>query len=1234
MKQNFIQTIILFLSLTVGVGTQVYGQTYGIDHSTYVGRNATYINSGFFDAGLNNPAINSGTSWSSPNGTGSANNQFVGYLLNGRHTIVSVSTRGRADQDQWVTSYNLEGTKNGTTWVLIGSYTGNTNRNTIVTNNVANTDNDWIGFRINPTGRNGYNSMRFQFNVIADNDNDNVLNGYTNLDDRDDDNDGIIDTNDGCTNPATMAITSGSYSVINGFNATFTFNQSAFGAISGTITSTGDSFRAAGGGITCWENRGNKNYDMNVTSQGSFYPTAFGLFGVVYENDGAVYNRYGGFIFTLADGTVINNPAATLTQNYLGAAPFGSPLGAFNQNGSTYYGDSSLNGSSGTQQGWGFVVFTQAVLNQIIAGGGVRRIQFTQLTTRGGDAGHDIAFYGTYAFCRDLDQDGLADHVDNDSDGDGCPDAIEGAGTFLAGDLDANNRLSGGVQTAPADRNGVPNAAIAGQEAGTSFVAATVTAPVLEDLLVQPGGALSLSVAATGSNATSYAAGSPVYGTPGNANAQITYQWYKGNPDDNGVLITNGGVYSGATSATLNISNTSGLIDETFYVVMGHQNNPCFRLVRDISLLDRCNPANGIPDTDGDGISNDCDLDDDNDGILDELEGTFLSANQQLNYEFYDGSFTSTNNIPTTGALATGTVNQIDNDVLQNAVDPGDTETYAFRYTGYIFISNPGAYTFFTTSDDGSRLFINNTQVVDNDFDQGPTERSGNITLTTGWHTIQLVYRQGGGGRAFSVAYQGPSIVKQALPFSILSSFKPGNGQLAYEFYDGSFTSTNNIPTTGALATGTVNQINNDVLQNAVDPGDADTYGIRYSGFIYIANPGTYTFFTTSDDGSRLFINNTQVVNNDFDQAATERSGTITLTSGWHAIQIVYREGASLQSLSVAYQGPSIAKQALPFSILSSFNSADRDFDGVINSLDNDADNDGVPDALEAEPTLVGSLLDTNGRFNNGINPQGIPSSANGGTGFTPVDKDGDGKPNYLDIDSDNDGIVDFIESQPTVGFIALSGTVNAAGIDNAFVNNGGVRTALIDTDNDDEADMFDTNSDDDTETDYFEAYDTNGNGAIAGGELVPSNADRDNDGLDNRFDLYNISSLLTGLNASNGTQTALSFPDTDIVGGEPNWRENICTNIPNLGTPSSSTAVGISTHTAKQANWPTNVPNGIIVLESSNKGFVITRISSAARDASSFVPVEGMLIYNTTVNRFQLRKAGAWVNLKRGCIN
>lgn len=58
----------------------------------------------------------------------------------------------------------------------------------------------------------------------------------------------------------------------------------------------------------------------------------------------------------------------------------------------------------------------------------------------------------------DTDNDGVFDHLDNDSDADGCPDAIEGAGNILITQVNGAGQINGGQ-----DSDGIPTLASGGQ---------------------------------------------------------------------------------------------------------------------------------------------------------------------------------------------------------------------------------------------------------------------------------------------------------------------------------------------------------------------------------------------------------------------------------------------------------------------------------------------------------------------------------------------------------------------------------------------------------------------------------------------------------------------------------------------------------------------------------------------------------------------------------------------------
>jgi hypothetical protein len=94
---------------------------------------------------------------------------------------------------------------------------------------------------------------------------------------------------------------------------------------------------------------------------------------------------------------------------------------------------------------------------------------------------------------------------------------------------------------------------------------------------------------------------------------------------------------------------------------------------------------------------------------------------------------------------------------------------------------------------------------------------------------------------------------------------------------------------------------------------------LRFTSYIEIpaSETGTYTFYTTSDDGSQLLVDGEQVVNNDGLHAAEEKSGTVSLEAGWHKVVVEYfeRTGAE-ETLDVSWKGPAFTKQVLPESRL------------------------------------------------------------------------------------------------------------------------------------------------------------------------------------------------------------------------------------------------------------------------------------------------------------------------------
>jgi beta-glucosidase len=84
--------------------------------------------------------------------------------------------------------------------------------------------------------------------------------------------------------------------------------------------------------------------------------------------------------------------------------------------------------------------------------------------------------------------------------------------------------------------------------------------------------------------------------------------------------------------------------------------------------------------------------------------------------------------------------------------------SWSAKWTGTLTPPTTGSYTFSLRSDDGSRLFVNGQQIIDNWADQPATTKTGTVTLTAGQPvSIEVDYFQDGGGSELSLGWQIPN---------------------------------------------------------------------------------------------------------------------------------------------------------------------------------------------------------------------------------------------------------------------------------------------------------------------------------------------------------------------------------------------------------------------------------------------------------------------------------------------
>ena len=247
------------------------------------------------------------------------------------------------------------------------------------------------------------------------------------------------------------------------------------------------------------------------------------------------------------------------------------------------------------------------------------------------------------------------------------------------------------------------------------------------------------------------------------------------------------------------------------------------------------------------------------------------------------------NNRDLTGPVAlTRFENTIDFNWFGGSPDPAiNDDNFSARWTRTINFA-PGTYRFYATMDDGMRIWVDNQLVVDDwNFSQERT-RTFDRALN-GNHSIRIDYFEAGG---MAVARFWWEQIGTGGP-----AFYP-NWRAEY---------FNNTAVSGAPVLvrdeATINQ-----NWGTGSPGagvNSDFWSARWTRQ-FSASAGQYRIILTSDDGSRLFINDQLIIDNWRVQGPTSRGANYFTSGGTFNVRVEFFEntgGASLRGDLIVIQG-------------------------------------------------------------------------------------------------------------------------------------------------------------------------------------------------------------------------------------------------------------------------------------------------------------------------------------------
>ena len=208
------------------------------------------------------------------------------------------------------------------------------------------------------------------------------------------------------------------------------------------------------------------------------------------------------------------------------------------------------------------------------------------------------------------------------------------------------------------------------------------------------------------------------------------------------------------------------------------------------------------------------------------------------------------------------------------------------------------------------------------DAPDGPLVSTATVTPTGGWqdykdvtvplalpdgvpadgsHTLYLVFRRTTGRSGLMnlnwIQMHGPGVAVAAAP---------ARGLLA-EYYASADLS-------GTPVRRTDPQVSFDWLDGApLDGVPADGFSVRWQGQLDVPAAGRYRFTLDADDGARLYIGSTLVVDAWAGEGPQRLTGSITLAEGLVPIRVEYREASGEARVTLLWSASGLPQQTLPY---------------------------------------------------------------------------------------------------------------------------------------------------------------------------------------------------------------------------------------------------------------------------------------------------------------------------------
>lgn len=223
-------------------------------------------------------------------------------------------------------------------------------------------------------------------------------------------------------------------------------------------------------------------------------------------------------------------------------------------------------------------------------------------------------------------------------------------------------------------------------------------------------------------------------------------------------------------------------------------------------------------------------------------------------------------------------------------------DRFSVRWTG-TFGFTDGSYRFFAKVDDGVRVYVDDVLIIDGWRDGAYRQYSADRAMTAGNHTVKVEFYDNIQIARVCVWWQqvsGPAPTSGPTPTPTVA---PPTGGWLGEFF-------NNTGLTGIpVATRLDPWIGFDWGTNSPIPGlvEADRFSVRWQTQAYL-NTDHYRFCAKSDDGVRIWVGNTLVLDEWHLSPALSYCSTYWVSSGVYTIKVEYYENDAGASIYVWWE--------------------------------------------------------------------------------------------------------------------------------------------------------------------------------------------------------------------------------------------------------------------------------------------------------------------------------------------